>query len=427
MFFLAAITVAISLILPEWFLLILVYLAIRIIEGQFGIPSLLSLGEADILISDLIIIILFFKALLRASVEKQFLRHVRIDVLPGLMAFIAVMIFSVGLANFRFGREVFLLELVPLLRFLGLQIGGFILLVFFLRSLKEVQMAQRAVYWLGWFAAVSIYLGLLLRPFGITVGEINVSETVARYQGILGDSVKLFLLPFIFFEVLSTRFAAAVFFLGALLATGGRIGFIGLLVGLVVIIVLEREKVLGARYFSAFTAVVVGISIGLWFDIGGMLTRFIDPSEMSLGLGQRAATWSVASAMASENVLTGLGFGGYRLFVDDYLFAGQLSFPPFLTETFSQILKAAVDGGVLGLATFLWMMWNLLTVMRTSMLATQGDLHVFLKAGYVFVLTLMILSPVVAWLLPASKVSYLLFAFVGVGVSVLKPGERYQV
>ncbi len=426
MLFLALLTVLISSILPAWFLLILLYLGVRIIEGQLNLPSLITLGDADILISDLIIITVLFRVLLRTSSEKHVLGHVRADFLPGLIAFVAVMIFSVGLAKLRFGQEVFLPELVSLLRFLGLQIGGFILLVVSLRRFKDVQRAQKAVRWLGYFAAISIYLGLLLRAFGMTVGEINVSETFVRYQGVLGDSVKLFLLPFIFLEVLSARLAGAVFLLVALMATGGRIGFVGLLVGLAVIMVLEGEKVLKARYFSTFTAVAIAISIGLWLDVGGIFTRFLHPLEMGVGLGQRVATWNIAFAMASENVLTGLGFGGYRLFVDSYS-PGDSSFPPLLTGTFSQVLKAAVDGGVFGLATFLWMMSNFLTVMKTSMSTTQGELNVFLKAGYVFVVTMIILSPIVAWMLPASKISYLLFSFIAIGAGLLRMRGRDEL
>jgi O-antigen ligase len=415
-----AIFIVISVfILPEWFSIIFLYLAVRIVSGQLEIPSLLTFGEIDILVADLVIIAVASKVFLRGALVRNGVNRLKAVFMPGMVAFLTVMMLSIFVSYMRFGYETFIMELVPFLRFLGLQICSFLLFVVALRNLHQIQSAYKAVHWLGYLVTMSIYLGLLLYPHGITVGEINPSESFTRYQGLLGDSVKLFLLPFIFFEVLSGRLLGAAFLSTGLLATGGRLGFIGLLVGLVVLIVIERGKMLKAKDFIAFCSLIIALSIGLWWDIGGMATRFKDPLEISVGMGQRVETWRIAFTMARENFLAGLGFGGYRLFVQDYQFASHGDFVFFVTETFSQMLKAVVDGGVLGLAAFLWMMWNFLTVMGRSMSITEGELYLFLKSGYILIITLIILSPFVTWLLPASTVSYLMLMFVGIGIRVL--------
>lgn len=427
MYLLAFATIFATLLLPAWLLLVFGYPVLRVLEGQVGIPPLLSLGEVDILIADLIIVTLTWKVLLRAPQEPRFLSRIRSALLPGLLAFILVMAASTGVSYVRSGGNIFLAQLVSFSRYVGVQIGGFLLLTVCLRTFNDVRKVKQAVCWLGYFAAASVYVSWLLNSVGVTFGEINPVEgggSVMRYQGALGDSIKLFLLPFIFLEILSGRSVRTVFLLMALFAAGGRVGLIGLWVGLVAIAVLRGNKLLQTRQFLSLVALILAVTVGIGLDIGGIATRFTDPVVWGHGLGQRVATWSVGFRMAAENLATGLGFGGYGLFASSYVLADYAGAQPFLTEVYSQVLKATVDGGALGLASFLWMMSSFLAVMKRGMAVTEGELHFLMESGYVSLITLIILSPFVAWMLPASNVSYLLFIFVAVGVRVVGMGGR---
>lgn len=416
MLFLALIAVVAAWILPEWFLLIVGYLGVRILEGLLAMDPIISIGEADLLISDLVFAAVFLKLFIRGLIEPHLYRFGQGTFLPGMIAFVVAMALSTLIVGAWYGEEVLERETVSLLRFLGLQVGGLVMLAMSLRTHRDVQAASRAVGWVGILMAVSIYVGLLLDPIGIIVGEVNVADDYTRYQGLLGDSAKLFLLPFVFQEVLLGRFSRAAFFMIALLATGGRVGAMGLVAGFVAILAIEGSRILRQRRVVTFVAATVCLAVGLWMDVGGMATRFSDPARVSEGTGQRIATWAVALDMAKDHYIVGLGFGGYPLFVDAYEVPFQLPNSPFVTDPFSQLLKPIVDGGIPGLVAFCWMMWNILSIMKNSVEVSRGELQVFLRAGYVFALALVLISPLETWLLPSSKVSHLLFMFLGIGI-----------
>lgn len=418
MLFLALIAVVAVWILPEWFLLIVGYLGVRLLEGLLATDPIVSIGEADLLISDLVIAAVFLKLFIRGLIEPRLYRFGQGAFLPGMIAFVVAMVLSTLIAGAQYGEEVLERETVSLLRFLCLQVGGLVLLAMSLRTHRDVQAASRAVSWVGILTAVSIYVGLLLDSIGIRVGEVNVYDDFSRYQGLLGDSVKLFLLPFVFQEVLLGRFGRAAFFMIALLATGGRVGLAGFVAGLVAILAIEGSRILRQRKTVVFVAVTICLGVGLWMDVGGMATRLSDPAEVGEGTGRRIATWAVALDMAKDHYIAGTGFGGYALLMDAYEAPFQLVYFPFTFDTFSQLLKPVVDGGIPGLVAFCWMMWNILSIMKNSVEVSRGELQVFLRAGYVFALALVLISPLETWLLPASKVSHLLFMFLGIGLRV---------
>jgi hypothetical protein len=119
-----------------------------------------------------------------------------------------------------------------------------------------------------------------------------------------------------------------------------------------------------------------------------------------------------------DNPLTGLGFGGYRLFVGDYLTSIQTTgaLHPFESETFSQVLKSLVDAGTWGAIAFLWMMWGILKALKTGAEVSHGDLRSLLAGAYVFALTMLLISPFEVWLLPAAQTSHLMFMLLGLAL-----------
>jgi hypothetical protein len=405
------------LVLPESLALVFLCPAALIISDLFDLPALLTLGDADFHLADLILPAVAFKVASKLAVGRRQIK-VRPLVPPGVWCFVVVMFFATLVSYIRFGREVFLQELVPLSRFIVWHIASLYLLLLNLASLRDLRRAGIAVRWLGYFAAGSIHLSLILHGLGTSFGEINAGETYVRYQGLFGDSVKLLLLPFIFVEVHSGRFIQAGFIAVALAFAGGRWGFIGLLVGLAAMVAAERGAWLKRGSFAAFSMLVVALGLALLANVGGLATRFTSPEQLELGLGQRWATWEVAGRMFMDNPLTGLGFGGYRLFVGDYLTSVQttVALRPFESETFSQVLKSLVDAGTWGAIAFLWMMWGILKALKTGAEVSHGDLRSLLAGAYVFALTMLLISPFEVWLLPAAQTSHLMFMLVGLAL-----------
>ncbi len=405
---------------PDWFLLVFGYMALRIVQSQFHTAPLLSIGEADFYLADLFFLGVLMKIILKAPFDRNITHRIRSSLLPGFVVFLFVMGGTVFVAWLRFGDRILMWELIPYLRFLGLQAGMLILLVAILRKPQDFERVKKMIIWVGYIAAFSIIIAAVLGVFGIRIGEVNQSAKYVRYQGFLGDSVKLFLLPFIFYAILSQKYRQALVFLIALLFTGGRYGVIGVFLGMVVIAVIEQDKVLKNRYFMGFLLLLILIILGLWFNIGGISTRFLNPKELNYGILKRVNTWIVAWRMLLDSPLLGFGFSSYRIFVGQYFYGFYPPYTPFVTETFSQVLKAAVDGGIPGIIAFFWMMGNFMGILHRAISQTEDDLQIFLKSGYVFAFTLLLMSPVVAWFLPDSTVSLLLMMFVGLAIRVSK-------
>lgn len=410
----ALLVILASVLLPEPLVLILGYLSVRTAESVLDVPPLVSAGTADLWLSDLTILTISGRMLLRLARKPSFLRCLRGGVPPGLIAFLAVMGVSTIIMGVQYGERVWAEEGIPLLRFIGLQVGGYFLLLLSLRTARDVERARKTIGWLGMLAAATIYLGWILEPFGVQLGEVNVSAGYTRYQGILGDSVKMFLIPFVFMNLLSNRTIGAALFAIALVGTGGRVGLVGLIAGLVALTTAEGLKVWRQTRFLGFGMVVLVLTIGVGLDIGGMATRWVAPEELWSGLGSRASSWSLALQITMDHPVLGVGFGGYPVFISRYATPIQLIHPPFQTDPFSQILRVLVDGGVLGLSSFVWMMVGWISFFRARPKAGEKDLQIWVYSGFLYTIALLVASSVESWLLPASRVSYLLFLMAAV-------------
>jgi hypothetical protein len=271
----------------------------------------------------------------------------------------------------------------------------------------------------------TIFANLL--PLGFVIGEVNAYQDFVRYQGLLGDSVKILLLLFVFWAALARNIVLTLIFTLALLISGGRLGIAGLVIGSG-IVALERDFrprvtfIDRKRLIAALAVIGLVFVVGLRFNVGGIRTRL---SEVRTGSSMPAqvATWSTAVRIfaAGDNPFFGVGYGGYRLFAPDYETRRVLGrrIRAFDYDTFSQLLKSAVDAGALGVIVFLWLMLNLTRTLRAASRRVEGEVATFFRAGYIWITTLFALSPFGSWFLPESRVSYLVCVMVGAATAVL--------
>ena len=408
---------------PPWLTSTFGYLAVRSVSSLFNVQPILTIGYADLYVADVFFLGVVCRLLVDLSLGRADILRSDFKRLPGLWAFLIVMFIATLLSYLWFDPDYFSQQIVSLIRLLVVPFGVLFLVLFYKLDFVATKHALVATRWVGYLAAGSIYAGML---FGI--GEINLVETgvsAYRYQGVLGDSVKLFLLPFIFWEILRGKYIGAGFLTAALLLTGGRFGLIGLMAGLIYILFFRRKIKTFTKhrtsYLGVAALVLLGLlSLGFIQNWGGMRTRFLKPTILEYGVGRRVETWKLGLLMGKDFWLTGAGYNAYRLLFPEYCGQGPVDvmFPVFSTETFSQVIKSLVDGGVFGVVTFAWMMFNFLNIVHTRVEQGDRELKAFLSAGYVTVITFMLLSPFVVWLNPGSKVGYAFMLFMALAIKL---------
>jgi O-antigen ligase len=224
---------------------------------------------------------------------------------------------------------------------------------------------------------------------------------------------------FIFKKIIDRSWIGAVFFAGALLATGTRGAFVTLVVGVVVVLLEMRTELLLSKKKMGFLLMVLGmfVSVMVLQDFGGSRSRFLG-YHLEAGLTQRLLTIKLAGLMFIDNIITGVGYTGFRHLALDYgawnEFSSRLYFSQnYIATAGNQFLQAATDGGILGLISFGYMVIVLLRTLKKAARNTVNENRNIFFAGYVWLLSLLIGNLTAAWLLPSSLISYVLWIILG--------------
>jgi hypothetical protein len=409
----ALISFVLGVLLPPWLGISLGYLTFRGISNLLVSEAVLRLGDIDIYLHDIFLVGLVFRFLFDAYRGKLHRRFVLSKLFPGVIAFIAVMGFSTLLAFFRSGSSIWSTQVVPLLRLIVVPLGPLLILSFYQFDQKSLRYGLISLRWSGYVIALTIYGGVF---FGI--GEINPTAEmdVLRYQGLLGDSVKLLLVPFILWETARRNVIGMAFLIMALLLTGGRWGVVSLGLGLMVLVAQDLKRRQDIKQYFAILAIIL---IGALIDWNGVFSRILRQGVIiDENATRRFATWMVGLRMGLEHWLTGAGYNAYPILFEQYCNFWKNA-PPLPFDTFSQLIRTLVDGGILGLITYIWMISNFLHISSNWVMQKNYDVMSFLKATRATMLILLLLSPFVdVWLSPDSKVGYLLVLFVGMAASL---------
>jgi hypothetical protein len=419
-------------LLPNWVLLVLGVPALMVLSSAGIVQPLLSVRGADIQVSDLVLV------LVASRIGSSVVMHRRklfIDcVHAALAAFLGLLLIATLLAYFRFGSEMFLGEIVALSRLI-VQVSVVVLIEHAVRADEEFARVERLLDYGGYVIAATVYLNPWLLRYGISLGEVQVQEEMVRYFGPLGDQVGFMLLYFIFKQLIVHNFLGLAVLGGALVLTGTRGALVALAIGLAVF-AWRRHGHFAKRYSGrTFTLLwlVTFVGIAVWYDLGGMRSRFLDQGSFEGSTAQRLLTADIAVRVFADNVLTGVGFTGFRYRALDYgavkLAIQELGgfAPNFIATAGNQYLQVATDGGVLALASYIWMIFVFCRTLGRVAEQTHGKHGAMFAAGYVWLLSLALGNQFAVWILPGSLVSYLFWLVLGLAVSAQMRGRESEL
>jgi hypothetical protein len=401
-----------AILLPKWFLLVAIMPLFMAVSYYDIIPPLLSISGADFYIFDTILIIVSMRA-----AAPFFLRKQKLCLYPQylpIIFFICVLLSSTVLSYYRYGKEVFIDEILPLIRFMT-QISVFFLFTYSIRTRRQYHLALKVFDYLGYAIALTVYLSVILFQFRIQFGEVQESNEIIRYFGPIGDQTAFILLLFLFKKLMEGNWIGASFIMGAILATGTRGAFLALLLGVIIILLQMRHNhLLPSKRLGLLLAVLSVVAITLFLiDFGGSRSRFIG-YELEFGLVQRLTTMKLACLVFFDNIIVGVGYSGFRHFALDYgvwnEFSSLLFFSPnYIATAGNQFLQTATDAGLVGLMSFIYMMVVFLKVLKNPTRTKWKKAWCNSFAGYAWLLSLLFGNLTAAWFLPGSLISYFLW------------------
>lgn len=411
--------VILSCFLPKLFLLAFCVPWLMLLSWGNYVPPLLSIGNADIWIFDLVLVILLLRYLISIFFHKIRIQTHYVHFIVTM--FLIALLLATLISYFQFRYEVFINEIIALLRFIS-QISVLFLISWIIKIPKQAYKVEQYLEWLGLSLALGVYLNLL----GIKIGEIQQTKEIVRYFGLVGDQLGFILPFFIFNALLEKNLFKLLYYSISLLLTATRGPLLTVIIGIVVLtweLNKKRRASIRPLILGIGTAILLGI-IGLWFvlDIGGILKRFTK-SELEFGLTQRLLTNKIALEIFLDNPLTGVGYTGFRYAALEYgafeLFEERIGFSKnYIATAGSQWLQVATDGGLLALLCFAWMIIKLLRNLRVVADYMGKQRHNMYLAGYVWLVSLAIGNWTAAWVLPGSLISYLLWLISGSAVAI---------
>lgn len=396
-----------------------------VLSSAHVLNPLLSVGEADIQAFDIVFLIVACKVVVSILKKRRDLHIERVYWV--ILIFLSCLLATTVSAYVRFGREVFVGEIIALLR-MTVQMSVLFLTI---QVVKEETLVGRIVQgldYVGYLVALTIYTNIFLIQIGRQLGEVQIREGLIRFFGPLGDQVGFLLPYFAYKHLLAGKFFKAGLFVVAVVLTGTRGALISLLVGLLVLAWhRSRHFRKGASWaILGLLGVLWMIVVALWFDFGGMRTRFLDEEILKSGITQRWLTASIALQVFAHNILTGVGFTGFRYVALDYgaveVATKELGgfAPNFVATAGNQYLQVATDGGIITLAVFIWMLVIFGRTLRRAELHTFGEQRISFAAGYLWLLSLAIGNQSAAWMLPGSLISYFLWILLGLAIAVVR-------
>ncbi|MCS3918914.1 O-antigen ligase family protein [Fervidibacter sacchari] len=413
----------VGLLLPTWFSLVWVIPSLMIFSHSIG--PVFSVGNADIQAFDVVLFAVTVKIASTIMVRQgSVYKH---QIYRTVASFLGVLLIATVLGGIRFGAEVFLAEMVALLR-LGTQVVVIPLMALSVKGEGEVSHVQRFLDYGGYVIVGTIFLNIWLLRIGGSLGEVQVQEGMVRYFGPLGDQVGFVLLYFIFKALMRQRLWEAVCFVVGVVLTGTRGALAALLVGLSVMLWQGFFVKKRARWFLVMLGVCVALGIALWSDVGGMRSRFVNEKYFESGVSQRLLTASIAFRVFLDNPLIGVGFTGFR-YVALHYGAVEAAVeklggfaPNYIATAGNQFLQVATDGGVIALGAFIWMILVISRSLRWAMEHATPNQRADFAAGYLWLWSLVLGNQTAAWILPGSLISYLLWLLLGLAIGVrLKP------
>ncbi len=416
MVLLGVLTVVLGLALPEWVAAAAIPFVV-VLETAVALPDVAALGGAEVRLEDLLLgaalLRLFGRLALRD--DTRFGRSAAL-----LLLLLGTFVVTTFLARGTLGGAGLLRSTTSLARF-AVQSCVLLLVVASLRGPGQVRRLLGAVEAFGWVAAGTIILDVVLRPFGIRLGELQGEATGAlRSFGVVGDSVGFILPYFTARAVAERRLVAAAVFAGAVYLTATIGAMLCLLVGLAAVLLLPGagEAGFGPRGRMLALAGLAGLAFLAVLGAGTLSQRLSGGDLLAGGSGlQRLLSARLGLAVAASAPWSGVGFNGFytlatRLGAQDLFLAEMGSFAEnSIVNTGNQLLQTLCDGGVLALAStglLLHAFWRA----AGAAPAAVPDRGAAFFAFRAWLVALVVGNQTSAWILPSSVV-WLLVLLVG--------------
>lgn len=229
-------------------------------------------------------------------------------------------------------------------------------------AIKEKMILDKAIYW---FSLSCVFMTLLtLYGIGVEIDE-SIGGRVRYFQANENDTAikisaaLLFFLSHILSKSLTIKnkiltLIPIPLLLYVLISTGSRSGIVVLILGvsilLIIMLIKQKNKILGIFYFIFSTSIFVISLIFMIIQSETMITRLLS-SINDKDLGGRSEIWKMFYSIISENYIFGIGYSGY---ID--IFTRTFNSVPSPHNVYIEVL---IYTGTIGLICFLIFISNL--------------------------------------------------------------------
>lgn len=279
--------------------------------------------------------------------------------------------------------------------------------------------------------SLSVYASFLLGFVGIRFGDVQGATLgTIRAFGPLGDQVGFVILLFVFRALLAKKWPLFAFHLCAMLATGTRGALTAFAVGFFVNLIfrIRQERSFPLHKLLKPSLVALAMLTGLLFSPLGktFIDRLINPAHLSHGFLTRTGSMYLGYLVFKDHALTGVGFNGFRDAVWDYSPGGifDILIGNYIVLTANQYIQTAVDGGVLSLTVFLFLLAHMSRNMLLASREADDELAFEFKSFFVWTLAILIGNQTSVWLGQHSIICHYLFVLAGLTERALALSTR---
>ncbi|MEO0132933.1 MAG: O-antigen ligase family protein [candidate division WOR-3 bacterium] len=429
----------------DFSLIILVPILI-ILSPVFNLLSF-KLGEIDINLSDLILLITIILFLVRylfvftSLKTNYFLSKINQNILQ----YIVILFFTTFIYYLIISEDYIVAKLVSLTRFIIQIIIYYIISHKIPNNLQKIK--NNYIYFniLGYLVLFSSWLSIFLFYFtGEKLGEIQSNQNGVRYFGLIGDQLGFIGLIFIFISLMIGAKINAVIWGITVIATGTRGAIISLVMGLIIYFLPKLPNFLKKNWsiLAQTNNLIIVLSLVLVYLIfynylhlqinlileifNNTLSRIINMLGDDFSGTQRKLTWQIATNVFLNNPLIGVGYSGFRFVALKYgaeeLFTGY-DVTNSTANASNQYLQVATDAGLIGIMGFISLFSSILKVLKIASYCPIPELSKFFIAGRIWLWSLLIGNQTAAWFVPGSLISYLLWLILGMAAATVATGS----
>lgn len=429
----------------DFSLIILVPILI-ILSPVFNLLSF-KLGEIDINLSDLILLITIILFLVRylfvftSLKTNYFLSKINQNILQ----YIVILFFTTFIYYLIISEDYIVAKLVSLTRFIIQIIIYYIISHKIPNNLQKIK--NNYIYFniFGYLVLFSSWLSIFLFYFtGEKLGEIQSNQNGVRYFGLIGDQLGFIGLIFIFISLMIGAKINAVIWGITVIATGTRGAIISLVMGLIIYFLPKLPNFLKKNWsiLAQTNNLIIVLSLVLVYLIfynylhlqinlileifNNTLSRIINMLGDDFSGTQRKLTWQIATNVFLNNPLIGVGYSGFRFVALKYgaeeLFTGY-DVTNSTANASNQYLQVATDAGLIGIMGFISLFSSILKVLKIASYCPIPELSKFFIAGRIWLWSLLIGNQTAAWFVPGSLISYLLWLILGMAAATVATGS----